>query len=622
MAGQGLRSQVFSRRVALVAGGQLALFGLLLGRLYQLQVVQRERYSTLAEDNRVAMRLLAPSRGRILDRYGVPLALNRQNYRLVITAEQSGNVTATLDALATIVTIGDSDRRRVMREVARRRRFVPVTVREELTWDEVSRVAVNAPDLPGVAIEVGTSREYPQGEEMAHVLGYVAPPAETDLTGDPLLELPEMRIGRNGVERVYDVALRGRAGTSQLEVNALGRPIRELSRTEGDPGLDVVLTIDAELQKVAAQALAREQSGAAVLIDVLNGDVLALASTPGYDPSSFERGISAATWHQLNTDVRHPLINKAVAGQYNPGSTFKPVVALAALEAGVSPEWSVGCPGQMEFGDHTFHCWKRGGHGGVAMVEAIAQSCDVYFYQLALRIGMEKIGQMSRRMGLGESLALDLPGERGGLVPTREWKLERRNERWLDSETLMYGIGQGFILATPLQLAVMCARVANGGIAIRPHLTRDRIVERRATLRSLAEYPAMNIPRRHMQIVQRGMDMVVNHERGTAYRARIQEPGMSMAGKSGSAQVFRITEAERASGVIRQQDQPWHRRDNALFIAYAPTDQPRYACAVVVEHGIGGSSTAAPICNIVLTEAQRRLRQRLPAAQRVADGRS
>jgi penicillin-binding protein 2 len=621
MAAQGQRAQVFTRRVALIAGGQLALFGVLLGRLYQLQVLQRDRYQTLAEDNRVAMRLLAPSRGRILDRYGVPLALNRQNYRLVITAEQSGGVTQALDALAAIVTISDNDRRRVMREVARRRRFVPVTVREELSWDEVSRVAVNAPDLPGVAIDVGTSREYPYATEFAHVLGYVAPPSETDLTGDTLLELPEMRIGRNGVERVYDVALRGRAGTSQLEVNAVGRPIRELTRLEGDPGLDVVLTIDLELQRVAAQALAEQQSGAAVLIDVLNGDVLALASTPAYNPGDFERGIPATTWNQLNTDARHPLLNKAVAGIYNPGSTFKPMVALAALEAGISPEMGVACPGHRQFGDHTFYCWKRGGHGGVAMVDAIAQSCDCYFYEVALRVGIDKIGQMARRFGLGETQALDLPGERSGLIPTREWKLQARGERWLDSETLICGIGQGYILATPLQLAVMCARIANGGIAIKPHLTRDHINERRVELRSPSEFRSMGINPRHLQLVQRGMDGVVNSERGTAYRARITEPGMSMAGKSGSAQVYRITEAERAAGVVRQDQQPWHRRDNALFIAFAPVDQPRYACGVVVEHGIGGSAVAAPICARILTEAQRRLRQRLPGAQRVADGR-
>jgi penicillin-binding protein 2 len=255
------------------------------------------------------------------------------------------------------------------------------------------------------------------------------------------------------------------------------------------------------------------------------------------------------------------------------------------------------------------------------MVDAIAQSCDVYFYQVALRIGMERIGSMARRFGFGQSLQIDLPGERGGLVPTREWKLQARGERWLDAETLMYGIGQGYILTTPLQLAVMCARLCNGGIAVMPHLTRDHITERRSELRSPSEFRPIGIPQRHLQVVMRGMDQVVNGERGTARVARITEPGMSMAGKSGSAQVFRITEAERAAGVVRQQDQPWHRRDNALFIAFAPVDQPRYACAVVVEHGMSGSATAAPICARILTEAQRRLRQRLPTPQRVADGR-
>ena len=621
MAGPGLRAQVFSRRVAMIAGAELTLFGMLVGRLYQLQVIERDRYATLAEDNRVAMRLLAPPRGRILDRYGVPLALNRQNYRLVVTAEQTGSVAATLDALAAIVTITDADRRRVTREVSRRRRFVPVTVREDMSWDEVARVAVNAPDLPGVAIEVGSSREYTYGEEFAHVLGYVAPPAESDLTGDPLLELPDMRIGRNGVERVYDVALRGRAGTSQLEVNAVGRPIRELARIEGDPGLDVVLTIDAELQRVAAQALAREQSGAVVVMDVTNGDVLALVSYPSFRPSDFERGIAASTWRQLTTDIRNPLINKAVSGQYSPGSTFKMMVSLAALEArSVTPETRIGCPGHLDLGDNRFHCWKPSGHGPIDMVDALTQSCDVYFYEVARRTGADKIAAMARRFGFGETqLAQELPGERAGLVPSTEWKLRTYGEQWAQGETLVFGIGQGYMLATPLQLAVMTSRLVNGGIAVKPHLTRDRIIERRAELRRADEFPSMNIPRRDLQIVLRGMDQVVNTERGTGYRSRITEPGMSMGGKSGTAQVRRISMQERLTGRRRQEDLPWEYRHHALFVAYAPTDQPRYACAVIVEHGIGGSATAAPICKEVLTEAQRRLRQRPATPQRVAE---
>lgn len=618
-AGHESRARVFSRRAAMLAGGQLALFGLLVGRLYQLQVVDRERYATLAEDNRIAAQFTLSPRGRIVDRFGVPLALNRESYRLIVIPDQTGSVATTLDALSAIVAITDADRGRVLREVTRRRRFVPVVVRENMSWDEVSRVAVNAPDLPGVAVEVGNSRAYPYGAGLAHLLGYVAPPAAADLTGDPLLELPDVRIGRNGIERVYDVALRGSAGMKHMEVNAFGRPIREIARSVGDPGLDVVMTIDGELQHAAACALAREQSGAAVVIDVNSGDVLAMVSHPGFDPGEFERGIPSATWQALTADVRNPLVNKAVAGQYSPGSTFKMMVALAALETGgVTPATRVTCPGYLELGDTRFHCWRRGGHGTVDMVEGIAQSCDVYFYEIARRTGPDKIADMARRFGLGASLALDLPGERPGLIPTRDWKQRTYGQQWTQGDSLVMGIGQGYVLATPLQLAVMTARLANGGIAITPHLTRDRIIERRAEPRAAGAFPRIDISPSHLQVVLRGMDSVVNGERGTARRVRLPEPSVAMAGKTGTSQVRRITRQERAAGLPRPEDVEWRYRDHALFVCYAPVDRPRFAVCVIVEHGGGGSAVAAPIAQEIMIQALRRTPQQLMLTQ-VAD---
>ncbi|MFM8799820.1 MAG: penicillin-binding protein 2, partial [Tagaea sp.] len=440
-----LRSKMFSRRLALLAGGKLALFGVLVGRMYYLQVVEADKYRTMADDNRINLRLLAPPRGRILDRNGEVLADNQLNYRVVVVAEQTGSVPATLDALAEIVSITDNERRRILREVARKRRFLPVTVKDNLSWDDVSRIAVNAPDLPGVSIDVGSTRLYPHGEAMAHVLGYVAPPAESDLTGDPLLELPDFRIGRNGVERVYDLAMRGRAGNSQIEVNALGRPIRELARNEGEPGQDLTLTIDAALQAFAAKRLAKEESAACVLMDCTNGDVLVLASHPSYDPHEFARGISGPAWRALLNNAKAPLTNKAVSGQYSPGSTYKMVVALAALEAGISPDMRVFCPGHMELGDNKFHCWKRGGHGAVDMIDGIMQSCDVYFYEIGRRLGPDRMADMAKRFGLGQTLALDLPGERGGIIPTRAWKQARTGKGWATGESLVASIGQGYV---------------------------------------------------------------------------------------------------------------------------------------------------------------------------------
>lgn len=328
------RQRTFTRRALLIGGGQAALLAALAGRLYYLQVVELARYLTLADDNRINLRLIAPARGRILDRHGRPLAINRQEFRVILTAEQAGDVNATLDALATLITLDEPDRKRVLRDIARQRRFIPVTVRDDLGWDDVARIEVNALDLPGIAVEEGQSREYPYGERLSHVLGYVGPVSEAEADeSEPLLQLPGFRIGKSGIEKTYELPLRGIGGTSQVEVNAVGRPIRELDRAEAQSGADLTLALDLDLQQVAVQSLG-DESGAAVALDIATGEVLAMASTPGYDPSAFNRGLTTAEWQALTSDPKSPLTNKAIAGQYAPGSTFKPVVALAALERG------------------------------------------------------------------------------------------------------------------------------------------------------------------------------------------------------------------------------------------------------------------------------------------------
>jgi penicillin-binding protein 2 len=600
------RHKLFSRRTAMLAGGKALLLSALVGRMYYLQVVESERYATLADENRINLRLLPPPRGRILDRFGVPLAVNRQNYRVVLISENTDDVERTLRVLGSIIPISDGEHRRILREVRRRRRFVPVTVRENLNWEEVAQIEVNAPDLPGVMIDVGESRFYPHGEETVHVLGYVAAVSEAEVTGDPLLELPGFRIGKAGVERVYDLALRGTGGSSQVEVNALGRVIRELSRQDGQPGAEITLTIDFDLQKMVTDRLAGE-SAAAVVMDVHTGDVLALASTPGYDPNAFNKGLSAVDWKTLISNPRTPLINKAIAGQYPPGSTFKMVVALAALERGVIlPSATVFCPGFTRLGKARFHCWKRGGHGNVDLSRAITESCDVYFYEIARRTGIDRIAAMATRLGLGQALDLDLPGEKDGLVPTRDWKRATMDEPWHMGETLISGIGQGYLLATPLQLAVMTARLVNGGYAVTPHLTRDAVSPRTTAPRPAPRYKSLGLSSWHLNIVNEATKAVVNGPRGTARRAAIKEEGFEMGGKTGTVQVRRITKAQREQGLKKNKDLPWKDRDHAIFVGYAPVHSPRYAIAVLVEHGGGGSSTAAPIAHDILLEAQRR----------------
>jgi penicillin-binding protein 2 len=605
--------------LALLAAGKLALLGVLGSRMYYLQVVEADKYRMMADDNRINLRLLSPPRGRILDRDGVVLADNQLNYRVVMVAEQTGSIGATLDTLSEIVPISEAERRRVLREVARKRKFLPTTVKENLSWEDVSRIAVNAPDLPGVMIDVGSTRLYPQGERMAHLIGYVAPPAETDLTGDPLLELPDFRVGRNGIERVYDLAMRGRAGNSQLEVNALGRPIRELSRNEGEPGADVTLTIDAELQIMAATRLAKEESAAAVLMDAVTGDVLVLASHPSYDPHEFARGISGPAWRALLNNHRAPLTNKAVSGMYSPGSTYKMMVALAALENGVAPEMRVFCPGHMDLGDNRFHCWKKGGHGGVDMIDALMQSCDVYFYEMGRRLGADRMADMAKRFGLGQTLDIDLPAERAGIIPTRAWKLARTGKGWAQGESLVASIGQGYVLTTPLQLATMTARLVNGGYAVVPRLTRDLALDRGMADRPAGNFASIGVQQAHLALMLRAMRGVTNDPRGTAFRARILDANYAYGGKTGTSQVRRITEEERRVGLRKPDQVPWRERDHALFVGYAPVEQPRFAISVIVEHGGGGSAVAAPIARDLLHEAMKREKARQSqAAPRVA----
>jgi penicillin-binding protein 2 len=606
------RQRSFTRRGLLLGGAQALLVSGLAARMYYLQVVEADRYKTLAEDNRINLRLLPPPRGRIFDRFGLPLASNRQNFRVVLVREHAGDVDRALQALSRLIELDEHDFKRVHREIARKRSFVPVTVRENLTWDEVSRVEVNGPDLPGVTIEMGQIRDYPFADSMAHVLGYVAAVAERDLTGDPLLELPGFRIGKNGIEQKYDTSLRGSAGTSHVEVNAYGRVIRELKRDEGRPGEDLVLTVDGGLQTFVHQRLMSEQSASAVVMDVENGDVLALASAPSFDPNVFNTGLTVKQWNDLINDPLHPLTNKAIGGLYAPGSTFKMIPALAALKAGVRADYKVFCPGHMTLGNARFHCWKKHGHGWVDMHEAIKHSCDVYFYDISRKVGVDNMAAMANAFGLGAPVGIDVNGEKAGVVPTRDWKLANIGEVWHGGETLIAAIGQGFVLTTPLQLATMTARLASGRRVI-PRLARG--------VRADAEpeaggpegggpvapaFEALEVPPEHLQLMREAMDAVSNHPRGTAYRARIEEEGLELAGKTGTSQVRRITIAERAAGVTKNEQLPWRRRDHALFVCYAPVHKPRYCCAVVVEHGGGGSAVAAPIARDIMLETQLR----------------
>ncbi len=604
------KASLFTRRSLILAGGQAALMSVLAGRLYYLQVLQSDEYATMANENRMNIRLLAPLRGQVLDRFGVEIASNRQNYRVVLIREQTKSVEQTLDRLSNLVPISQTDRERVIKDSKRKRGFVPIPVMENLSWEEFSRINVHSPELPGIQLDVGETRHYPYGPLFAHTVGYVGSVSERDLKNlepDPLLELPGFKIGKNGIEKYYDLSLRGKAGTSRVEANAYGRVIRELSRQEGSPGNDLELTIDAQLQAYAAERMGTE-SAAAVVLDVHTGDILSMVSVPSFDPNSFTTGISVKDWRALQSNPKHPLSNKAVNGQYPPGSTFKMIVALAALEAGViSPQYTTYCAGHTMLGRHKFHCWKRGGHGKMNLRQSIEQSCDVYFYDIARKVGVDKIAEMANRFGLGEKLNLDLYGEKSGLIPTTAWKQAVRGERWQVGDTFNAGIGQGYVLATPLQLAVMTARLANGGKAVTPRLVKQEF-QNLANEDNASKYSGaedLGVSKSTLSAVLDGMFDVMNGKKGTGRASRIEVDGWEMAGKSGTAQVRRISKKERLSGVLKSDEKPWEYRDHALFVAFAPYDNPRYAVSVIVEHGGSGSKAAAPIARDLLKEALR-----------------
>ena len=606
-------AKMFTRRAVVLGGMQAALVATLIGRMYYLQVVQSDRYKMLAEDNRINLQLLPPPRGRILDRFGQPLALNKQQFRVLVVPEQALKVGDTLDTLARLIELGEHERERIKKEVGRKRGFVPITIKENLSWEEMARIQVNAPDLPGVMIDEGLTRFYPHGEAAAHLLGYISAVDEEDLTGDPLLQLPGFRIGKDGVEKVYDLQLRGKVGTSQIEVNAYGRTIRELERQEGQAGADVVLTIDERVQAFAGKRLG-EESASVVVMDVHTGDLLALVSNPSFDTNAFSRGLTGEEWKNLSTNDHKPLINKPLSGQYSPGSTFKPVVALAALEHGViSPEQTVHCNGRYNLGSYVKHCHKL--HGSVNMQRALSVSCDVYFYEVARRLGVDKIAAMAKRFGLGAPSGIGLPNEKGGLIPTEAWKKAVRNERWSPGDNLNVGIGQGDVLATPIQLATVAARIANGGVAVKPRLVRTAVQGFEPVDDAIeASFESLNLLPQDMAIIKAGMYDVVNGPPGATTAAsggklRFTDPERKewkLAGKTGTAAVRGMNAAQREAQKRDPSSVPWHLRDNALFICYAPAHAPRYAIAVVVDHALGGGGAfAAPIARDIMEEVLR-----------------
>lgn len=627
------RRAAFTRRTLLLSGAGGGVFALLTSRLWRLQVVEAELYATRADDNQFNYVPVPPSRGRVSDRYGAIIAGNAVNYLVRFTAYQVRGQEARRAVLSDLARVfapqAGTERIAAIVEnwtgkIARARRYDEVLLEDDLDWATFSRINLRLPSLAGVTVDSGETRAYGletrneavrrDADAFAHVVGYVSKPNDEaiaerlDAIRDAqerarqarILRHPGFRIGRAGIEKTLDAVMQGEWGLKQVEVDARGRVVREKGVVqEAQRGGDVRLTLDAEVQAYAQHRLEGE-SGAAAAVDVATGEIMCLVSAPAFDPNRFARGIETAAYRALLADERKPLYNKPLTGLYPPGSTFKTMTMLAALRHGVmEPDERVYCRGHIRLGDRDFHCWKRQGHGSVDMRLALKRSCDVYFFEAAKRLGVDRIAEEARRFGLSEDFALDAPGALEGLIPTEAWKRARYDEAWAQGETLITGIGQGFVLTSPLELAVMTARIASGRF-VRPYIVEGRPPEPLYGPDDVLAAPE------HLAICREAMMGVVEESVGTAYwslgQKGIDLPGVRMAGKTGTSQVFRITEEERRRGVRRQEELPWRRRDHGIFIAFAPYDAPRYAIAVVIEHGAHGSTAAAPPARDILRQ--------------------
>lgn len=589
------KNKIFNRRALILGAGQSALASALVLRLGYLQLWKHEEYSIQSDSNRIKPIINPAPRGTVFDRRGLPLTKNDGNYRLFLYLERRRNTDELVDKLAQILDLTDEGKNLFLSKIKNARRKSIVSLMDNLGWDDLARIETNAHLLPGVSIESGIIRRYPYPAETAHFLGYVSLPSEKEIDdNEPALFMhPDFRMGKFGIEKSFDEALRGKYGARYVEVNVHEVPLRTLSVKQPIEGSKLHLTIDLSLQKFVTERI-KDVVASVVVMDVKTGEILSYASSPTFNPNNFVEGVSKEYWKELFDDPRKPLSNKPIAALYPPGSTFKLMVALAALENGFNPSTRVHCNGAYQMGRRAFHCWKEGGHGTLDLMGGIMNSCNTYFFTVANQIGYEKFTEMARRFGYGEKFDISLYGSKAGNVPSDEWKRKTFKQPWVGGDTLNTSIGQGMVLATPLQMAIVTARIANGGVPIKPYLVRNHNIYKQFD--ELKSAPL--VKEAHMKFVQEGMRRVVNEPGGTAYGKRIEAKGFEMAGKTGTSQVVskrekEMTKAENAANA-----------NHAIFVGFAPVGNPKYAISVVVEHGGGGSAAAAPIAKDVMMEVE------------------
>ncbi len=619
-----IKSKLISRRMFLLTAGKAIVIVGVLGRLISLQINESKKYKTLSDKNRFREWKLAPERGLIKDYFDKNIALNKQVYQIHLIPENAQNIEVVFFRLKTILNISDQKIFSLKKKIAKQKPWEPIIISDNLTWSEFSRVNLFLHEMQGLEPIVSVARVY-KDSSSAHVLGYVSQVSSKDLKNKPYLKdvaVPGIAVGKTGLERRLDQEIIGKVGYQRYEVNAYGKRIKQIQVDQGEAGKDFKTTLDLEIQQYINEIL-EDKAASVCVMDIYNGDIVAMVSAPTYDPNSFVHGIEQNYWKSLIKNERKPLINKAISGLYPPGSTIKTIVALSALENKiVRPLKTVKCTGKIELFGEKFHCWEKKGHGVVNMRSAIKRSCDVYFYEIARRLGVDRLSKTAKKFGLGKKVLDNFVEERSGVVPSTSWKKKYIGQNWYLGETLHSGIGQGYFQSTPLQLCLMTAQIANGGFEIKPRIifnkNRNNLKE---YLKFKNENPNQPLPtellvsnfelkplfknQENIKIIKDAMYSSSNEPGGTSYRSRLTDKKFTFAGKTGSSQIKKFTEAQREAEV-KQEQLEYKSRDHALFIAFAPVTDPKYAISVVVEHGGSGSKAAAPIAKKVIKKVLER----------------
>jgi len=584
----------YNRRTFFLFLLKLSLFTVVGWRIYNIQILNSSKYKTLSKKNQIDLEIIFPLRGKIFDRNNILIADNEKVYDVYLIPENTKSINNTLNSLSKFIDIDFAKRRKIIELTSKVKKFEKIKIFENISWSNLEKIETNKYNLEGIFIAEDHLRIYPYKEVFSHLLGYISKPNQKELSLPFISKMPNLDIGKEGLEKSFNPLLVGKAGQREIEVNSTGRVIREISKVDSIQGKELHLSLDSRIQEYAVNLLQSYRAGSINVINIKNGEILCMASTPTYDPNKIIKKPNKEYWDSILSNSLSPLTNRSLQGLYSPGSTFKMIVAIAALKYGViSSKSTHSCSGKIEFGDRLYHCWKTNGHGKMDVTNAITQSCDVFFYEISKKLGIDKIAKVAEDFGLGQIFDISMPNQKKGIIPSKKWKKTTLGESWYAGETLISGIGQGFVLTSPFQLAVMTSIIASDGKIVEPTILKSKNINFKTNSKYSEE----------IKIIKKAMFNVVNENKGTAFKSRLED--VKFAGKTGTSQVRSISLAERESDEFRKKEQEWKNRDHALFVGYIPYDDPQYAISVIIEHGGSGASTAAPIAKQVFNYIQK-----------------